>query len=67
MYEYKFVKVQIKTHFTTRKAVDTSTDEIRKVIVDHAKEGWRLVQVYTPMGQGMITGNNYEIIFEKEA
>jgi len=67
MYEYKFVKVSIKQLFPSRKAVDASTEEIRKIIIDHAKEGWRFVQVYTPIGQRMITGNNYEVIFEKEA
>lgn len=65
-YEYKFVKVDIKSGLKT-KAGDTF-EECKKVIVSEAEQGWRLKQVVTPINEksGVNSPLCYEIIFERE-
>ena len=66
MYEYKFIEVPIDSTFPTKSKIDHATEEIRRIVTEHGKKGWRLVQVYTPMSYKGSTGSNYEIIFERE-
>ena len=66
MYEYKYIEVPINSTFPTKSEIDHSTEEIRELIDAHAKEGWRLVQVYTPIGYEGSTGSSYEVIFERK-
>lgn len=58
MYEYKFVEADLGGFF--------SVTNHREIINEHAKEGWRLVQVlafdYDLRGRP----KSYEIIFERE-
>ena len=65
MFEYKFIEVPINSTFPTKSKVDHSTEEIREIIEEHAKDGWRLVQVYKPLGYKASTGSNYEVILER--
>jgi len=66
MFEYKFIEVPINSSFPTKSKVDHSTEEIRGIIEAHANEGWRLVQVYTPIGYKGSTGSSYEVILERK-
>lgn len=66
MFEYKFVEVPINSTFPSKGKIDHSTEEIRKIINEHATKGWRLVQVYTPLSYKGSTGSNYEVILERE-
>lgn len=60
MYTYKIVKVPIGSIFTSKAEKDYG-----KIIENHAKSGWRLVQIFTP---ATLAGRAeyYEIIFEME-
>jgi len=65
LYEYKFVKdeVILPLFGPTEPVYD-----YHKIIEEHAKEGWRLVQIFSPaIGTGF--GGNvkyFELIFERE-
>ena len=61
MYEYKFVRVVLhKTLFERKPAED-----YRQIVHDHARQGWRLVQIFAPGVQGYGKPGNFELIFEK--
>jgi hypothetical protein len=61
-YEYKFIKVGAAIGFL-RPSIEM---KYRPTIEEHAKMGWRLVQIFTPTS---ILGGGpafYEIILERE-
>jgi hypothetical protein len=64
MYEYKFVKVELDgiPFLERRPRVDH-----RRIIEEHARDGWRLVQIFAPSVSVVSGGtpNYFEIIFEK--
>jgi hypothetical protein len=66
MYEYKFVKVDLKGFWIATKKPEA---DHHKLIRDHAKQGWRLVQIFAPavsvVGGGI--PEYFELIFEKES
>ena len=43
-YEYKFVRVELQSGVRT----DTPKEDYQKIVHDHAKEGWRLFQIFAP-------------------
>lgn len=56
-YEYKFVRVD----------KGTREQEYRQVVDDHAREGWRLVQILAPGAGGIWASPNFvEVILERE-
>ncbi len=57
MYEYKFVDTSLGGFFSSSKH--------REAIEQHAKEGWRLVQVLPTHYNGHGKPTQYEIIFER--
>ncbi|MDH5451366.1 MAG: DUF4177 domain-containing protein [Candidatus Bathyarchaeota archaeon] len=63
MYEYKFVRVDLSGRFTKSPKGDH-----HRLVEEYAKEGWRLVQIFSPavsvMGGG--TPDYFEIIFERK-
>jgi hypothetical protein len=62
LYEYKFVEIELKQGFLKSEA----KENYRKVIQDHAKEGWRWVQIFAP-GTGVYgSATKFELIFERE-
>ena len=61
MYEYKFVKVALKTGFINMKP---KTD-YHKIINEHVKDGWRLVQIFAPEISAHGNSSFFEIILEK--
>lgn len=66
MFEYKFEKVIISNGL--KESQDNNMDQVEKVIVDNAKDGWRLVQVLVVPKEkvGLFMINYYKIIFERE-
>lgn len=60
MYDYKFIKLDYQAFWKTKKV------DYQAIIKEHAKDGWRLVQIFTPPS-GMNESLNYiELILEKE-
>ena len=65
MYEYKFVTDYIvgANFIQTRGPID----DYHKIIEEHAKEGWRLVQIFAPvLGTSQFATEYFELIFERE-
>ena len=60
-YEYKFVRVDLKPGFRT----DSPMEDYRKIVEDHAKEGWRLFQLFAPPMSGTGWASYIELIFER--
>ncbi len=63
MYEYKFVKISLKSGFLKAKP----RKDYHEVIDDHASMGWRLVQIFAPSTSGYGASSYFELIFEREA
>jgi hypothetical protein len=64
MYEYKFYRIDLGGFFPEKRPVE----DYREIIRDHAKNGWKLVQLFSPT-VGVISGGTstyFELIFEKE-
>jgi hypothetical protein len=59
MYEYKFVKVDL-SHWNSK-----PKEDYQEIIANHAKDGWRLVQIFAPATKGPGIPAYFEIIFEK--
>ena len=65
MIEYKFIRVKTDRAFLfERKPVE----DYREIIRQHAKDGWRLVQIFSPTVSVIDggTANYFEIILEKQ-
>ena len=60
-YEYKFVKVELKSGWH----VDKPTADYHAIVEEHAREGWRLVQLFAPGTTGTGWATYFEIIFER--
>ena len=65
MYEYKFQKIKTDRAFLWERKPEVNYYEI---IGKHAKNGWRLVQIFAPTVSVIDggTSNYFELIFEKE-
>lgn len=61
MYVYKFVQVKLKTGMFSSKPAE----DYHKIIEDHANEGWRLVQIFTPPLSYQGNASQFELVFEK--
>ena len=61
-YEYKFVRLGEGLLGVRRSA----KDQYQQVIHEHARDGWRLVQVFAPGMGGYGAAKYFEIIFERE-
>ena len=59
MYEYKFERVEIGKWNNKPKG------EYQEIILEHAKSGWRLVQIFAPGIAAYGSAAYYEIIFER--
>ncbi|WP_078431439.1 DUF4177 domain-containing protein [Metabacillus halosaccharovorans] len=59
MYEYKFVKVDLSNWNRKPK------EDYQDIILNHAKDGWRFVQIFAPATAGYGSASYFEIIFEK--
>ena len=61
-YEYKFVRLGEGMMGVKKSA----RQEYQQTIHEHAREGWRLVQIFAPAIAGYGSAKYYEIIFERE-
>ena len=61
-YEYKFVRLGEGMMGVKKSA----RQQYQQVIHEHAREGWRLVQIFAPAIAGYGSAKYYEIIFERE-
>jgi hypothetical protein len=59
MYEYRFVRVELRRCFFERKPAE----DHHEIIHQHARQGWRLVQVFAPATSGYGKPTHYELIF----
>ncbi|ARK32496.1 DUF4177 domain-containing protein [Halalkalibacter krulwichiae] len=59
MYEYKFVKIDLTTWASKPK------EDYHEVIAEHAREGWRFIQIFAPATSGYGSASYFEIIFER--
>ena len=56
-YEYKFIMV----------GKDKKSKGYQELILEHAKEGWRLVQIFAPGAGGLWAKENFcEVILERQ-
>lgn len=62
MYEYKFVLIELKQGLMKAEA----KEDYREIIKEHAKKGWRLVQIFAPGTAIVGAAANFELIFEKK-
>jgi len=60
-YEYKFVRIG-EGWFSVK---SDALNEYREIIEEHAREGWRLVQVFDPSAGAYGAAKDIEIIFER--
>lgn len=61
MYEYKFIKLHIQGTFKPHVEEDYA-----EIISDHAKDGWRLHQLFAPPIDKQGLAPYIEIILERE-
>jgi hypothetical protein len=61
-YEYKFVRIGEGWLSAKSRAIG----EYQQIIQDHAREGWRLIQVFAPGMGGYGAAKYLEIILERE-
>ncbi len=61
-YEYKFVRLGEGWIGVKREG----RDNYQRVVEEHAREGWRLVQVFAPGTGGYGAAKYFEIILERE-
>jgi hypothetical protein len=65
MYQYKFVKIELGGFWISARKPKA---DYHRLIEEHAKEGWRLVQIFAPsvsvMGGGI--PEYFELIFERK-
>jgi len=64
MFEYKFIKIDVDYKaFATKAKIK---EDYHEVIHTHAREGWRLVQIFAPPIKCYGLADYYEMIFERE-
>jgi hypothetical protein len=61
-YEYKFVRLGEGWLGARREA----KEQYQQTVHDHARDGWRLVQVFAPGIGGYGRAKYFEMIFERE-
>lgn len=62
MYEYEFVKLDAGGFL---KSTVSPSEDYRQIIRQHARDGWRLVQVFAPPVTALGVARYFELIFEK--
>jgi len=61
-YQYKFVRLR-RGYFG---GGGEAEGDYRRVIQEHARDGWRLVQLFAPAVSGSGKAQFYEVILERE-
>ena len=60
MYEYKFIKIRLTAVWRKPDA------DYREVIIEQAKEGWELVQIFAPPVSAYGVSRFFDLIFKKK-
>ena len=66
MYEYKFVRTgegRTSALFGTQ---EKARNAYEAIVHEHARDGWRLVQIFAPGVAAFGAARYYELIFERE-
>ncbi|MCP4152137.1 MAG: DUF4177 domain-containing protein [bacterium] len=63
MYKYKFIRFDLERSFVSGDVKDET--KYQEIIEEHAKKGWRLVQIFAPPIFGHGNAKYFELIFEK--
>jgi hypothetical protein len=66
-YEYKFVRIGEYAGSALFGVRDKDRKGYEQIVHDHAKDGWRLVQIFAPGVAAFGAARYYEFIFEREA
>ena len=66
-YEYKFVRLGEGRTSAAFGPQEAARKNYEQVVHDHAREGWRLVQIVAPGVAAFGAAKYYELIFEREA
>ncbi len=66
MYEYKFVRTGEGRTSALFGPQEKARNEYEAVVHEHAREGWRLVQIFAPGVAAFGAAKYYELIFERE-
>ncbi len=61
-YDYKFVRLG-EGLLSVRRA---AREQYQQIVAEHAREGWRLVQIFAPGIGGYGAAKYYELVFERE-
>jgi len=62
MYQYEFVKIELKKSWFKM----VPKEDYREIVYFYSQDGWRLVQIFDPSTTGYGTSSYFELIFEKE-
>jgi hypothetical protein len=65
-YEYKFVRLGDYRGSTWFGVSDKARGAYEDVVHEHARDGWRLVQIFAPGVAAFGAAKYYELIFERE-
>ena len=65
-YEYKFVRTGEYGGSAFFGVRDRDRKDYEHIVHEHAKEGWRLVQIFAPGVAAFGAARYYEFIFERE-
>ena len=66
MFEYKFVRIGENRLSALFGPQDKARNGYMAVVHDHARDGWRLVQIFAPGVAAFGAAKYYELIFERE-
>jgi hypothetical protein len=66
-YEYKFVRIGEYAGAALFGVRDKDRKGYEDIVHEHARDGWRLVQIFAPGVAAFGAAKYYELIFEREA
>jgi Domain of unknown function (DUF4177) len=66
LYEYKFVRLGEYAGSALFGVSDKVRNAYEDVVHEHARDGWRLVQIFAPGVAAFGAAKYYELIFERE-
>ncbi len=61
MYEYKYIKIDLKAGINSVKP----KEDYHKIIDEHAAQGWQLVQIFAPPTESFGASAYFELIFSR--
>ena len=65
-FEYKFVRLGEYAGSAFFGVNDKARNAYEEVVHEHARDGWRLVQIFAPAVAAFGAAKYYELIFERE-